>query len=63
MKQIKWFILTLIAGAFTGCGLSSDRGELTGTPGRKAWFHPQHFWYRLHTIRYYSYWFKRTRCA
>jgi hypothetical protein len=41
MKHIKWFLFLFIAGAVASCGLSSDRGELVGSPGRKAWFHPQ----------------------
>ena len=41
MKHIKWFLFLFIAGAVASCGLSSDRGELVGSLGRKAWFHPQ----------------------
>jgi sulfatase modifying factor 1 len=40
MKNMKWFICTLVLVTFIGCS-SDDRGELTGVPGRKPWFHPQ----------------------
>ncbi|OYU96295.1 MAG: gliding motility-associated lipoprotein [Bacteroidetes bacterium B1(2017)] len=41
MKQFKWFFFLSLVLILSGCGLSSDRGELTGTKGRSAWFHPQ----------------------
>ena len=41
MKNIKWFISALILSTLFGCGMSSDKGELTGVPGRRTWFHPQ----------------------
>jgi sulfatase modifying factor 1 len=41
MKQFKWIFFFSLASILTGCGLSSDRGELTGVGGRSAWFHPQ----------------------
>lgn len=40
MKNLKWFIAALIVSTFFACS-SSDRGELTGVPGRRTWFHPQ----------------------
>ncbi|MCB9252818.1 MAG: SUMF1/EgtB/PvdO family nonheme iron enzyme [Flavobacteriales bacterium] len=35
--------LLVLVGVITlgSCGLNRDRGELTGVPGRKPWFHPQ----------------------
>lgn len=41
MKQFKWFFFYSLVIILSGCGLSSDRGELTGVQGRSAWFHPQ----------------------
>jgi len=41
MKQFKWFFFYSLVVILSGCGLSSDRGELTGVQGRSAWFHPQ----------------------
>lgn len=41
MKQFKWFFFYSLAVILSGCGLSSDRGELTGVGGRSTWFHPQ----------------------
>ena len=41
MKNIKWFICALVISTLFGCGMNNDRGELTGVPGRKTWFHPQ----------------------
>ena len=41
MKNIKWFICALVISTLFSCGMNNDRGELTGVPGRKTWFHPQ----------------------
>jgi gliding motility-associated lipoprotein GldK len=30
-----------IITALSGCGLKNSKGELTGVPGRKPWYHPQ----------------------
>jgi sulfatase modifying factor 1 len=40
MKTMKWLISAVVLVTLAGCS-SSDRGELTGVPGRKTWFHPQ----------------------
>lgn len=32
---------TLMIATLFGCGMNNDRGELTGVPGRRTWFHPQ----------------------
>lgn len=40
MKKINWLLLSFIALTIAACSFS-DRGELVGTQGRKAWFHPQ----------------------
>jgi len=40
MKQLKWVFFIFFVSSLYSCGFS-DRGELTGVPGRKAWFHPQ----------------------
>lgn len=37
---MKWLISAVVLVTLAGCS-SSDRGELTGVPGRKTWFHPQ----------------------
>ena len=31
----------LMVATLFGCGMNNDRGELTGVPGRRTWFHPQ----------------------
>jgi gliding motility-associated lipoprotein GldK len=41
MKNIKWFMCALMVATLFGCGMNNDRGELTGVPGRRTWFHPQ----------------------
>ncbi|MBC7382912.1 MAG: SUMF1/EgtB/PvdO family nonheme iron enzyme [Bacteroidia bacterium] len=41
MRQFKWLFFFYLAATMAGCGLSNDRGELTGVGGRSAWFHPQ----------------------
>lgn len=40
MKNVNWFLAAFVVTLLASCG-SSDRGELTGVPGRRAWFHPQ----------------------
>ena len=40
MKKINWILLSFITLTIAACSFS-DRGELVGTQGRKAWFHPQ----------------------
>lgn len=41
MKKINIAIFFSAILVMTGCGLNNDRGELTGVPGRRPWFHPQ----------------------
>jgi sulfatase modifying factor 1 len=41
MKKFHWFLSAVILGSLVGCGAGGDRGELTGVPGRRPWFHPQ----------------------
>lgn len=41
MKRLNILLLLATAITFVGCGLNNDRGELTGVPNRKQWFHPQ----------------------
>jgi gliding motility-associated lipoprotein GldK len=41
INKLKWFFSLAIASILAGCGLSSDKGELTGVGLRSAWFHPQ----------------------
>jgi len=45
MKNFMWKMFAILAlPAFLGsCGLSSSKGELTGVPGRRPWYHPQPF--------------------
>jgi gliding motility-associated lipoprotein GldK len=40
MKKVRLFLSALTLAILAGCG-GSDRGELTGVQGRRAWFHPQ----------------------
>lgn len=40
MKSIRLFLIASVMAILASCG-SNDRGELTGVPGRRVWFHPQ----------------------
>lgn len=43
MKIVNIFLIIVASAVLFSCGLSNDRGELTGVPNRPAWFHPQPF--------------------
>ncbi|MBX7203925.1 MAG: SUMF1/EgtB/PvdO family nonheme iron enzyme [Bacteroidia bacterium] len=43
MKIVNSFLILVTVTVLVSCGLSNDRGELTGVPGRSVWFHPQPF--------------------